>query len=372
MARPGDARPSTTVAPAALGADEAPVPFTDLPPEQRARVETLVEQIDPLRSETIIAFGVDAQRDLTAVSEQILSGVRNKDTGKAGAALNEMMLRVRELAVDDLRRGRPPGWFERVILRRISPLAAFLQRYETVSGQVERVQSELEGHRLKLVEDVTRLDTLYEATLDYFHRLQDYITAAEERLRRLEQIEIPALEAEAGAGADLLAAQRLADLRSARDDLERKTHDLKLTRQATMQSLPSIRMNQELDKSLVTKIQSVLLNTLPIWKNQLAQAVTLFRTREAAATLQDVNRLTNRLLEANADNLRAANREVRGAVEEAVISIESLERANRSLIDALAESLQITEQARARRREAEDRLVACESALKGALAPVAA
>jgi uncharacterized protein YaaN involved in tellurite resistance len=343
------------------------VAFGELPPERRRRVEALMAAIDLASSQTIVGFAAEAQRELTAVSEQILEGVRNKDTGQAGAALNQMMLRVRDIELGALKDGREPGWFQRVVLRRASPLARFLQQYETVRGQIDRIHAELESHRLKMVQDVARLDKLYEVTLEFFRNLSDHIVAAEERLRRLDAEELPRLKAEAERGTDMLASQRLADLANARNDLERKLHDLKLTRQVTMQSLPSIRLNQDLDKSLVGKIQSVLANTLPLWKNQLAQAVTLFRTHQAAETLQFVNRTTNELLEANAAGLRQANVAVRGAVEEGVFSIESVERANANLLAAIEESIELTEEGRRRRKEAEGRLVEAEQALKRAL-----
>jgi uncharacterized protein YaaN involved in tellurite resistance len=218
-----------------------------------------------------------------------------------------------------------------------------------------------------MIQDVNRLDKLYDVTLDYFHGLADHIVAAEERLRRLDNDELPALKAEAEASGDVLASQRLSDLANARNDLERKVHDLKLTRQVTMQSLPSIRMNQDLDKSLVTKIQSVLVNTLPLWKNQLAQAVTLFRTHEAADVLKEVTRTTNDLLEANAEMLRSGSAGVRQVVEEGVFSIDSIERANQNLIAAIQESITISEDSRQKRREAEDRLIECEQQLKQTL-----
>lgn len=352
--------------------DAAPALTLDsLPAERRAHVEALLAKIDLSDSHSVIAFGTEAQRDLTTISEQILDGVRNKDTGAAGELLGQMLLRVRDLDPAPLRDGREPGWFARTFLRQVSPLVGFLQRYETVQGQIERVQAELEGHRLKMVQDVARLDSLYEITLGYFHALEDHILAAEERLRRLEAEEMPALQAKAAAAGDMLAAQRLSDLASIRADLERKTHDLKLTRQVTMQSLPSIRLNQELDKSLASKIQSVLLNTLPLWKNQLAQAVTLFRTRAAAGVLREVGATTNRLLEGNAENLKAANREVRTVVEEGVFGIDSVEKANRTLIEVIQQSIDITAEGRRRREEAERRLLAAEQALKQKLREVA-
>lgn len=364
---------STSETPAEVAADIEEtrdlVAFTHLPPERQEQVTALLARLNVEDAQSIIGFGAEAQRELTTVSEQILEGVRNKDTGPAGNALNEMMLKVREIDLGDLRNGTEPNWFQRVILGRISPVARFMQKYEQVRSQVDRIHGELETHRLKMTQDITRLDKLYEVTLEYFHDLGNYIIAAEERLRRLDEEEIPRLKAEAEneSSGDLLATQRLADLSNARNDLERKLHDLKLTRQVTMQSLPSIRINQDLDKSLVTKIQSVLVNTLPLWKNQLAQAVTLFRTKEASETLHNVNKTTNELLEANAAGLKAANRSVRTVVEEGIFSIESVERANQNLIDAIQESISITDEGRRKRIEAEGRLQQAEQALKDTL-----
>lgn len=358
--------------PSAIAADIDALALADLPPDRRQRVEALLARIDIGDSHSIIAFGVEAQRELTAVSEQILEGVRNKDAGPAGTALGDMMMKVRELDVGELKNGRQPGWFSRVVLRRLDPLARFIQRYETVRGQVDRIHSELEGHRLRMVQDIARLDRLYELTLEYFHDLGDHVAAAAARLRRVDDEELPALKASVERGGDVLAAQRLADLSAARADLERKLHDLRLTRQVTMQSLPSIRLNQDLDKTLVSKIQSVLLNTLPLWKNQLAQAVTVFRTQAAAGVLRDANVLTNRLLEANAETLRNANVEVRQVAEQGVFGIDSIERANQALLATIQDSLRITEEGRQRRREAETRLAACETALKQSLSGLAA
>lgn len=345
------------------------VAFTHLPPERQEQVAALLAQLNVSDSQSIIGFGTEAQRELTTVSEQILEGVRNKDTGPAGNALNDMMLKVRELDITDLRDGKTPNWFQRVILGRINPIARFMQKYEQVRSQVDRIHEELESHRLKMTQDIARLDKLYEVTLEYFHDLGNYIIAAEERLRRLDEEEIPRLRAQAESEADgeMLATQKLADLSNARNDLERKLHDLKLTRQVTMQSLPSIRINQDLDKSLVTKIQSVLVNTLPLWKNQLAQAVTLFRTKEASETLHNVNKTTNELLEANAAGLKAANRSVRTVVEEGIFSIDSVERANQNLIEAIQESITITDEGRRKRVEAEGRLQQAEQQLKDTL-----
>ena len=168
------------------------------------------------------------------------------------------------------------------------------------------------------MKDIKALDRLYDETLEFYHELALYIAAGEAKLAELDDTEIPALQdaVDAAPEADqVLRAQELRDLRAARDDLERRVHDLKLTRQVTMQGLPSIRLVQENDKSLVTKINSTLVNTVPLWETQLAQALTIQRSTEAARAVREANDLTNELLTSNAANLRESNRQVREEME---------------------------------------------------------
>ncbi len=171
---------------------------------------------------------------------------------------------------------------------------------------------------------------------------------------------------------DTLKAQELRDLRSARDDLERRVHDLRLTRQVTMQALPSIRLVQENDKGLVTKINSTMANTIPLWRQQLAQAVTIYRSGEAADTLREATDLTNELLQANADNLKTANRQVREQIERGVFDIEVVKKANQSLIETIQESLTIADEGKRRRAAASQQLEACERDLRQTLAAASA
>ncbi|MEO0360892.1 MAG: toxic anion resistance protein, partial [Pseudomonadota bacterium] len=250
------------------------------------------------------------------------------------------------------------------------PVAEFIAKYESVRGQIDRISDELLSHETILLKDIKSLDKLYESSLDFYNQLALYIAAGEEKLRRLDETEIPAKAAEVEAAPEedgVLKAQELRDLRAARDDLERRVHDLKLTRQVTMQSLPSIRLVQENDKGLVNKINSTLVNTVPLWETQLAQAVTIFRSREAAATVKEATDLTNDLLTKNAENLKAANREVREQMERGVFDIESVKQANRTLIDTIEESLQIADEGKARRAKAEEELQTMEAELKETL-----
>ncbi|MEY3307298.1 MAG: hypothetical protein RLZZ413_1336, partial [Pseudomonadota bacterium] len=203
-----------------------------------------------------------------------------------------------------------------------------------------------------------------------YDELALYIAAGEARLADVDATEIPAREAAVAAASEadqVMRAQELRDLRSARDDLERRVHDLKLTRQVTMQSLPSIRLVQENDKSLVTKINSTLVNTVPLWETQLAQAVTIQRSREAAVAVREANDLTNDLLKSNADSLRESNRVVREEMERGVFDIEAVKQANATLIATIEDSLQIADQGKTRRAAAEADLVKMEADLRDAL-----
>jgi uncharacterized protein YaaN involved in tellurite resistance len=250
---------------------------------------------------------------------------------------------------------------------RARPIVRMLQQYEQVRGQVDAISNRLDSHTSALLKDIGLLDRLYERTVDYFHRLAVYIAAGEERLRRLDAETLPALAKEAEATRDVLKAQQLADLRARRDDLERRIHDLKLTRQVTMQSLPSIRIVQQNDKALVAKIESTMAHTIPLWRQQLAMAVTIARSAEAGDTLKKATDLTNELLTANADALQASTHAIRTQVERGVVDVESVKRANDALIATIDDALRIADEGKRQRVEAEKQLVACENDLKQAL-----
>ncbi|MGF1615948.1 MAG: toxic anion resistance protein [Gammaproteobacteria bacterium] len=340
------------------------VPYRDADAERRARIEKAMAEIDLKDSHSILFFGSKAQQQLTDISDRMLEGVRNKEVGPAGQALSEMVATLRGFGIEDLEK---PGFLGRLFGAK-KPVVKFLQRYESVRDQIDAISDQLDRHQTKLLTDIASLDRLYDANLRYFHTLADYIAAGEEKLRELDEQALPALKTEEEASGDVLKAQQLRDLRSARDDLERRLHDLKLTRQVTMQSLPSLRLVQENDKALVSKINSVMANTIPLWRNQLAQAVTIQRSREAGKTLKEAADLTNELLMANAENLKAANAEIRQQVERGIFDIEAVKQANQQLIATIEESLRIADEGKRRRAAAEQELQLCESELRKALA----
>lgn len=319
---------------------------------------------------SIISFGSAAQSELQQISQAMLADVRNKDVGPAGDSLQEIVSTIRGFSVDELDPTRKRSWWDK-LTGKITPVAKFMSRYEDVQDQIDKITDNLLGHEHKLLKDIKSLDMLYEKTLAFYDELAVYIAAGEEKIAGLDSSDIPAKEAEVTAAPEdqqVMAAQELRDLRAARDDLERRIHDLRLTRQVTMQSLPSIRLVQENDKSLVTKINSTLVNTVPLWETQLAQAVTIQRSSEAAAAVKDASDLTNELLTANARNLRTANATVRKEMERGVFDIEAVKTANAELIATIQDSLQIADEGKANRKAAEADLLKMEADLRDTLA----
>ncbi|GAA5067683.1 toxic anion resistance protein [Roseibacterium beibuensis] len=353
-------------------ADMVPLPAADAPTAEQ--INRRMAEINMSDTNSIVTFGSNAQAELQAISQEMLQGVKNKDVGPAGDSLREIVGTIRGFSVDELDPNRKRSWWER-LFGKAKPIHDFMAKYEEVQDQIDRITDNLLSHEHILMKDIKSLDKLYEKTLDFYDELALYIAAGEEKLRLLDEVEIPAKSAEIEAapeGDQVIKAQELRDLRAARDDLERRVHDLKLTRQVTMQSLPSIRLVQENDKSLVTKINSTLVNTVPLWETQLAQAVTIQRSTEAAKAVREATDLTNELLEQNASNLRESNRMVREEMERGVFDIEAVKRANAELIATIQESLEIADEGKRRRAEAEAEMEKMEAELRDTLAAASA
>ena len=339
-------------------------------PDQAAEIKRRMDEVDLTNTQSIISCGSAAQAELQVISQEMLQGVKNKDVGPAGDALREIVSTIRGFSSEELDLSRERSWWDK-LTGQAAPIAQFVARYEEVQGQIDRVTENLLKHEHTLLKDIKALDLLYEKTLRFYDELAIYIAAGVAKLKETDEVTIPAKEAEVAAAPaedQVKKAQELRDLRAARDDLDRRVHDLRLTRQVTMQSLPSIRLVQENDKSLVTKINSTLVNTVPLWETQLAQAVTIQRSKDAAEAVRDANDLTNELLKANAENLQEANRTVREEMERGVFDIEAVKAANATLIATIEDSLRIADEGKTRRASAEVELVKMEAELRDTLA----
>ncbi len=335
--------------------------------DDKQSIEALISQINVEDRSTILFFGSKAQEEMSTISENMLEGVRNKDLGATGAPLNNMIAAIRGFDIDELNPNKKLGFFAR-LFGRAKPVSVFLSKYDDVRKQINNITDKMEEQKTQLLTDIISLDKLYDANLEYFHKLELYISAGDEKLRMIDANQIPELENIAKEDTkNMLAAQAVRDMRSARDDLERRLHDLRLTRQVAMQSLPSIRLVQENDKTLINKVNSALINTVPLWKNQLAQAVTIYRMQDTAETVKNASDLTNELLEGNADNLRTANAEVRTQMERGIFDIDSVRKANNQLIETINDSLKIAEDGKVKRAEAAKELTHMEGELRAAL-----
>ena len=365
-ATPAEEAPVSEAASAARDATAAALQAAaeSVPEERRQEVERLAQQLQVTDPGSILRFGQEAQSRATAASDAMLEGARNREAGEAGVTLSTLLGTLRGFDMGSLSAKR--GFFARLFNRAGAEAARVLQRYETIKGQVEEVGDRLDTHRTRLLEDVEKLERLYGATLEWFHALGDHIAAGELVLKRVDTEAVPAVTREVESG-DAVAAQRLRDLRAARDELERRVHDLKLTRQVAMQALPSIRLIQENDKALAAKIQSVIANTVPLWRQQLAQALAIQNMREAGRTLKEATDLTNELLTANAERLRQGNLEARTQLERGVFDIEAVKRANASLVATIEDSLRIAQDAQAQRAAASKELEKAEQEIRRAL-----
>jgi uncharacterized protein YaaN involved in tellurite resistance len=334
-------------------------------PEEQSQLEKAMSELDFNNRTSIIYFGAAAQEELDEISNRMIDGVKNKDTGRVGAVLNEMVAAIKGFDIDEINPNKRLPWYKK-LFGGTKPLAKFLQGYEEVRDQIDMVANNLEEHKSTLMRDVISLDKLYDANLDYFRKLELYIEAGEIKKKELETEILPTYEKKTE-DEDMLAIQNLKEIRAFGEDLERRIHDLRLSRQVAMQSLPSIRLIQENDKSLINKIASTLVNTVPLWRNQLAQTVTIFRSHESAKALKNATDLTNELLEKNAEGLKEANVEIRTQMERGVFDIESIKIANKTLIETLTDSLQIAEEGRQTRAKALIELDKTERELKEAL-----
>ena len=342
------------------------ITYEDASIKEQTKIELLAKEIKIKDPSSVIFFGARAQEQINTVSESMLEGVRNKDLGSSGDSLNSLVTAIKGFDVDALNPNVKQGFFSK-LFGFASPAVKFLGRYEDVRSQVDKITDDLEQHKTQLLTDITALDRLYDVNFDYFNDLELYIAAGVYKLKELDEKIIPKLQEEAGSSKKLAKTLGLNDVIATRNDLERRVHDLRLTRQVAMQALPSIRMVQENDKNLISKINSTLVNTVPLWKNQLAQTITIYRSAQAAESVKNATDLTNDLLEENAKNLKEANAAVRTEVERGVYDIETIKKANQTLIETIQESLAIAQKGKETRAKAESELLKLEAQLQDAL-----
>ena len=337
----------------------------ELSPEQRVRVEEVKNSIDLIDSQAVLQYGVGAQRNISSFSDNILTQVRSKDSGYVGELMSDLVLKVKEVDVD----GLDEGFLDKLPFLKNASRAVkkFMQRYEKLEVQIDRIEQQLDQARMQMLKDITMFDGLYEKNLEYFRELQIYIAAGEEKLKELQEITLPQLHAEATAKGDAMSAQGVRDFEDTVNRFEKKIHDLKLSKAVAIQTAPQIRLIQNNDKMLVDKIQTAILSTIPLWKSQIVIALGLHRQESVLKMQRSVSDATNTLLTKNAELLRQNSTEVARESERGIVDLETLKKVNADLISTIEETIKIQQEGRAARQNAETELLSIEQKLKEAL-----
>lgn len=350
--------------PAAPDAKEAVAALdSTLTADERKQVDAFSETIDLTNPDHVMLYGADAQKKISSFSDNVLSSVKSNDTGAVGDMLTQL---IGELKTFDAATEKPKGirgWFYGAKKQ----LATIQARYDTVSANVESIASSLEKHQVALLKDVAMFNRLYDMNLEYFHELTLYIIAGDKRLKEVRENDLVALRKKAEESGDSMDAQKANDLSSQCDRFEKKLYDLKLTRQVSMQMAPQIRLLQNNDSLLVERIQSTLVNTLPLWKNQMVLALGLHHSQQAMQAQRAVTNMTNDLLKKNAETLKMGTIETAKESERGIIDLETLTATNQSLIDTINEVARIQQEGRQKRAEAEKTLATMEKDLKAKL-----
>ena len=347
--------------PTAPAAQTAPkLDSSQLTPAERKAIDDFEKQIDVSNPDHILLFGADAQKKIADFSDTALEAVKTQDTGEIGDMLVNLVTELKGFEAD----AEEPKGLRKLFSNANMRMEGMKARYTKVSGNVENIASSLEQYQVQLLKDVAMFNRLYDQNSDYFRQLTLYIIAGEEKLEQVRNGELKELMAKAEASGDAMDAQKANDLAAQCDRFEKKLHDLKLTRQVSMQMAPQIRLLQNNDSLLVERIQSTLSNTLPLWKSQMVLALGLHHSQQALKAQQAVTDMTNELLKKNAETLKMGTIETAKEAERGIVDIDTLVQTNQSLIDTINEVMKIQSEGHTKRIEAEKTLYQMEAELK--------
>lgn len=331
----------------------------NLSPEERRMVEEFAAKIDLHSSNMILQYGAGAQKKMADFSETALENVRTKDLGEVGEMLASVVSELRTLEEEEEDKG-----FFSFFKKSGNKLANMKAKYEKAEGNVERICDALESHQIQLLKDIAMLDKMYELNVTYFKELSMYIAAGKRKLEEVRTTEMAQLEAKAKGSGLPEDAQEVSDLSSLCNRFEKKIHDLELTRAVSLQMAPQIRLVQSNDTLMSEKIQSTIVNTIPLWKSQMVLAIGVENSAKAAKAQREVTDMTNALLRKNAETLKIATIETAKETERGIVDMETLKATNESLIATLDEVMKIQTEGKEKRRAAEVELNRMEGELK--------
>ena len=327
---------------------------------ERRAIDSFIEKLDVTNPDHVLLFGSDAQKKIADFSDTALEAVKTQDTGEVGDMLVSLVSQIKGFEKDT----EEPKGLRRLFAKAEDKAVRMQASFTKVSGNVDKITESLEGYQAQLLKDVAMFDQLYDKNSTYFRQLTLYIIAGEKKLEQMRAGELKALQDKAAASGDAMDAQKANDLAAELDRFEKKLHDLKLTRQVSMQMAPQIRLLQNNDSLLVERIQSTLSNTLPLGKSQMVLGLGLHHSQQALKAQTAVTDMTNELLRKNAETLKMGTIQTAKEAERGIIDMETLTQTNQSLIDTINEVMAIQQDGRAKRIEAERNMARMEAELK--------
>ena len=360
FAQPAVIADNTTVANEVINPDRL---IDRLPEERQKQALALAGQIDENNMQAIISYGAAAQKQLGEFSHSMLDHVQNQDTGEIGDSLNDLMYRLNEAKPEDLR-AEDHNVFRKIFGKVKQSAYEMTAKYQKIGAQIDQIAIKLDKEKNGLLNDNVTMEQLYQTNKDYFEALNIYIAAGEVKMEDLQKNAIPKAIQTAEASQSQMDVQIVNDLKQFLDRLEKRTHDLRLTRQMTIQQAPQIRLIQNTNQALAEKIQSSIHTAIPLWKNQVAIALTLLRQKDAVTAQRQVSQTTNDLMRKNSEMLKISAIETAKENERGVIDIETLKQTQQDLIETLEETLKIQQEGRIKRKEAEKELSLMENDLK--------
>lgn len=326
--------------------------------EERKMAEQFARQIDLTNSTMILQYGAGTQKKMADFSETALDNVRTKDLGEVGNLLGSVVQELRDFDEEEEK-----GFFG-IFKKQANKLQSLKTKYASAEANVNQICKVLEGHQVQLMKDIAVLDKMYELNLTYFKELTMYILAGKKKLREVQETELADMRMKAQRSGLAEDAQAARDLEAMCQRFEKKIHDLELTRMVSIQTAPQIRLVQNNDTIMAEKIQSTIVNTIPLWKSQMVLALGVAHSRQAAEAQREVTDMTNELLKKNAETLKMATVETAKESERGIVDMETLKMTNESLISTLDEVMQIQAEGRQKRQEAEVKIRKMEQELK--------
>ena len=342
--------------------------YEKLSDSEKSAIDEFISKVDVNDTGIILSYGASAQQEIAKFSDDVLQNVRTKNTGDVGDLLTDLVVEIKDFdGAADINSSKGIFSIFNSLKKRVSKLLA---KYDKVNNNIDKIEKKLEEHKIQMLKDIAIFDEMYDKNLDSFKQISLYIIAGEKKIKELKEVELPKLQEQAKQSGEQIDAQKVNDLMAVISRFEKKIYDLKTTRIISIQMAPQIRMIQNNDSELVEKIQSSIINTIPLWKNQVVIALGLANAKNALNTQQSISEITNEMLKKNSENLKQGTIEIAAESEKAIVDVETLKKTNSDIIETLDSLIKIHDEGAKKRTEAEVELQKIEQELKQKLVEI--